>query len=137
MLFRATSQRLAQYWTTTLASSASPQHNSQTCRVCSSSPAGYVSFTAITVRTVSQNTKLQGTYELTANAQIWPRALNTAIGGTANNIYLIVGDLGTNSGEGLDFINGYGFLERFYSVFDTANRRVGFATTPFTTATTN
>ncbi|KAJ3503190.1 hypothetical protein NLJ89_g8548 [Agrocybe chaxingu] len=76
-------------------------------------------------------------FELTANAQIWPRSLNTAIGGTTNNVYLIVNDLGTNSGEGLDFINGYTFLERFYSVFDTSNNRVGFATTPFTTATTN
>lgn len=65
------------------------------------------------------------------------RALNTAIGGNANSIYLIVGDIGTNSGEGLDFINGQTWLERFYAVFDTANRRVGFANTPFTTATSN
>ncbi|KAG5651703.1 hypothetical protein H0H81_007736 [Sphagnurus paluster] len=77
------------------------------------------------------------TYEFTANAQLWPRSLNTYIGGTTNNIYLIVNNLGTPSGEGLDFINGYAFLERFYSVFDTANQRVGFATTPYTTATTN
>jgi len=82
-------------------------------------------------------TNSAGTFELTANAQIWPRALNTAIGGSASSIYLVVGDIGTPSGEGLDFINGYGFLERFYSVFDTANRRVGFATTPNTRATTN
>ena len=80
---------------------------------------------------------LQTTFELTANAQLWPRSLNTNIGGTAGRIYLIVNDLGSNSGEGLDFINGQTFLERFYSVFDTANRRVGLATTPFTTATTN
>ncbi|KAJ7040327.1 aspartic peptidase A1 [Mycena alexandri] len=77
------------------------------------------------------------TYALTPNAQIFPRSLNTQIGGTATGIYLIVADLGSNSGEGLDFINGYAFLERFYSVFDTANKQVGFATTPFTTATTN
>ena len=77
------------------------------------------------------------TFELTANAQIWPRALNTLIGGTSNGIYLIVNDMGSISGAGLDFVNGYTFLERFYSVFDTANNRVGFATTPFTTATTN
>jgi len=77
------------------------------------------------------------TYEFTANAQLWPRALNTAIGGQANRIYLIVANLGTPSGEGFDFVNGFAFLERFYSVYDTANRRVGFATTPFTTATTN
>ncbi|KAJ7467842.1 aspartic peptidase A1 [Mycena galericulata] len=77
------------------------------------------------------------TYALTPNAQIWPRSLNTAIGGTASGIYLVVADLGSDSGEGLDFINGYTFLERYYSVFDTANKQVGFATTAFTTATTN
>ncbi|KII85701.1 hypothetical protein PLICRDRAFT_701179 [Plicaturopsis crispa FD-325 SS-3] len=76
-------------------------------------------------------------FELTPNAQIWPRALNADIGGVAGDIYLIVGDAGANTGSGLDFINGFTFLERFYSVFDTANKRVGFATTPFTTATTN
>jgi cathepsin E len=77
------------------------------------------------------------TYEFTANAQLWPRALNTAIGGTADNIYLIVANLGTPTGEGFDFINGYVFLERFYSFYDIANLRVGFAVTPFTDATTN
>jgi len=77
------------------------------------------------------------TYEFTANAQLWPRALNSAIGGTSGNIYLIVGNLGTPSGEGFDFINGFAFLERFYSVFDTANRRVGFATTANTRSTIN
>ncbi|KAI0689557.1 aspartic proteinase precursor [Cytidiella melzeri] len=77
------------------------------------------------------------TFTLTPNAQIWPRALNTAIGGTTDGIYLIVGDIGTPSGEGLDFINGFAFLERFYTVFDSSANTVSFATTPFTTATTN
>ncbi|OSC99237.1 acid protease [Trametes coccinea BRFM310] len=77
------------------------------------------------------------TFEFTPNAQLWPRALNTAIGGQADAIYLIVSDLGSLSGEGLDFINGMTFLERFYYVFDIANSRVGFATTKFTDATTN
>jgi cathepsin E len=77
------------------------------------------------------------TYEFTVNAQLWPRSLNTAIGGTSGNIYVIVADLGTPTGQGFDFINGYAFLEHFYSVYDTANSHVGFATTPFTTATTN
>jgi cathepsin E len=80
---------------------------------------------------------LQVTYEFTANAQLWPRSLNTLIGGTSGSFYLIVGNLGTSTGQGLDFINGYAFLERFYSVYDTTGHRVGFATTPFTTATTN
>jgi len=75
--------------------------------------------------------------ELTPNAQIWPRALNSDIGGTRDGIYLVVADLGMNSGSGLDFVNGYTFLERFYSVYDTTNKRVGFATTPNTMALTN
>jgi len=77
------------------------------------------------------------TFELTANAQAWPRSLNSAIGGATNDVFLVVNSIGTPTGEGLDFINGQTFLERFYSVFDTANKRVGFATTSFTTATTN
>ena len=39
------------------------------------------------------------------------------IGGTANNVYLIVNSIGTPTGEGFDFVNGMAFLERFYSVF--------------------
>lgn len=74
---------------------------------------------------------------MTPNGQIWPRTLNTYIGGTTDAIYGIVNDLGTPSGEGLDFINGQTFIERFYSVFDTTNSQVGFATTEYTDATTN
>ncbi|KLO10453.1 acid protease [Schizopora paradoxa] len=76
-------------------------------------------------------------FEFTANAQIWPRALNSEIGGTADGIYLIVSDNGSQSGEGLDFINGMSFLERFYSVYDTSNSRVGIAYTPHTYDLTN
>ncbi|KAI0326565.1 acid protease [Cubamyces sp. BRFM 1775] len=77
------------------------------------------------------------TFEFTPNAQIWPRSLNSLIGGSSSFVYLIVGDIGTRSGTGLDFINGMAFMERFYTVFDTGNNRVGVANTPFTTATTN
>ncbi|KAJ7625723.1 acid protease [Roridomyces roridus] len=77
------------------------------------------------------------TYSLIPDAQIWPRALNSQIGGNSDSIYLVVSDLGTPSGEGLDFINGYTWLERFYSVYDTGNRRVGLATTPFTNTIIN
>ncbi|KAH9052748.1 aspartic peptidase A1 [Lactarius vividus] len=76
-------------------------------------------------------------FEFTANAQIWPRSLNTLIGGTASSIYLVVNDIGAPSGQGLDIINGYTFLERFYTIYDTTNKQVGIAKTPFTTATTN
>ncbi|TBU41815.1 family A1 protease [Dichomitus squalens] len=76
-------------------------------------------------------------YELTPNAQLWPRALNTGIGGQADSIYLIVNDLGRPSGKGMDFVDGFAFLQRFYYVFDEGNSQVGFATTSFTDATTN
>ena len=69
------------------------------------------------------------TYTLSPNAQIFPRGLNTAIGGDASSIYLIVADIGAPSGQGLDFTNGYSFLQRFYSVYDTSNARVGLALT--------
>ncbi|EJD51801.1 family A1 protease [Auricularia subglabra TFB-10046 SS5] len=77
------------------------------------------------------------TFALTPNAQLWPRSLNVDIGGDADAFYGIVNDLGTKSGEGLDFILGQTLLERFYTVYDTANRRVGFATTLFTNSTSN
>lgn len=77
------------------------------------------------------------TFELTANAQIWPRALNSTLGGDTGKIYLVTADLGSNSGSGLDFIDGFVFLQRFYSVFDTSNNQLGLATTQFTSATTN
>ncbi|KAJ8585656.1 acid protease [Rhizopogon salebrosus TDB-379] len=72
------------------------------------------------------------TLVLTPNAQIWPRSLNTAIGGDSDSIYLIISDIGSDSGTGLDFINGYAFLQRYYSVYDTTNQRVGFAPTSYT-----
>ncbi|KIY46744.1 acid protease [Fistulina hepatica ATCC 64428] len=77
------------------------------------------------------------TFEFTANAQIWPRSLNSQLGGESDKIYLITADIGTTSGQGLDFINGFAFLQRFYSVFDTTNSRVGVANTKYTYATTN
>ncbi|KAF7980816.1 hypothetical protein HWV62_36432 [Athelia sp. TMB] len=50
------------------------------------------------------------TYTLSPNAQIFPRALAEQIGGKKGSIYLVVGDLGSAGGQGLDFINGYAFL---------------------------
>ncbi|CAO3666834.1 unnamed protein product [Umbelopsis ramanniana] len=65
------------------------------------------------------------TYEFTANAQIFPRSLNSRIGGAADKIYLIIGDMKSQSGSGQDFILGKVFLERFYVVFDTGNSQIG------------
>ncbi|KAH9841357.1 acid protease [Rhodofomes roseus] len=77
------------------------------------------------------------TFEFTPNAQIWPRSLNSTLGGESGKIYLVTSDLGSNSGQGLDFINGFAWLQRFYSVFDTTNKQVGIANTQYTDATTN
>ncbi|KAI0263905.1 acid protease [Gloeopeniophorella convolvens] len=101
--------------------------------------------TGLLTLTASQFEKLQPLffniggvrYTLTPNAQIWPRALNSQLGGTEDDIYLVVSDLGSPSGQGLDFINGFAFLQRFYSVFDVTNSQVGLATTAFTDAETN
>jgi len=75
--------------------------------------------------------------ELTPDAQAWPQKLNSVIGGTPDDIYLIVSDLGSPSGQGLDFILGQTFLQRYYSVYDTGNSRVGLAKTNHTSDTTN
>lgn len=77
------------------------------------------------------------TFEFTSNAQIFPRVFNERIGGDNESIYLIVTDLGSPSGEGLDFINGLTFLQRFYTVYNSQTPSFGIATTPFTTAETN
>ena len=66
------------------------------------------------------------------DAQTWPRELNTLIGGTTAFIYLVINDLGTPSGSGLDFVLGFTFLERFYTVYETVNQLIGFAQTEFT-----
>ncbi len=68
-------------------------------------------------------------FEITANTQIWPRSLNSLIGGSTspNGIYLVVNDIGTPTGAGLHFVNGYTFLERFYIVYDTTARTIGIA----------
>ena len=49
-------------------------------------------------------------YELSPNGQIWPRSLNTAIGGSSSAIYLIVHNVQSQSGSGLDVVLGYAFL---------------------------
>ncbi|KAG2065149.1 acid protease [Suillus decipiens] len=76
-------------------------------------------------------------YKLIPNAQIWPRSLNERIGAGVNDIYLVVKSLRTHTGAGCDFINGYVFFQRFYTVFDGDGRRVGFARNMFTYATSN
>ena len=77
------------------------------------------------------------TYEITPNAQIFPRASNELIGGTSDGIYLIVQDISYSRLAGMGFILGRPFLERFYTVLHSGESLVGFATTQFTEADTN
>ncbi|KAG2361381.1 aspartic peptidase domain-containing protein [Suillus spraguei] len=82
----------------------------------------------------------ENTYRFNRNAQIWPRSLNYRLdgGGRNDDIFLIIRGLQSPTGSGLDFINGYVFLQRFYTVFDSGIRpRVGFAETRFTYDTSN
>jgi len=76
------------------------------------------------------NFEIGGTiFSLDAAAQLIPQDENAAWGGEPGVQYGVVTNLGTNSGEGLDFILGQKFMERFYAVFDTDDNRVGFAYT--------
>ncbi|KAI0760882.1 aspartic proteinase precursor [Trametes elegans] len=77
------------------------------------------------------------TYELTPNAQIWPRAVRCCVSTTTKTVYLIVADLVAVGNGGPAFVSSLAFLERFYIVWDAENAHVGFATTPFTYAATN
>jgi hypothetical protein len=73
-------------------------------------------------------------FELTANAQTWPRSLNSIVGGDPNHFYLMFGDMGRFGVDQVNCVAGYPFLERHYSVYDASNQRVGFAPTQFTNA---
>ncbi|KIJ65377.1 hypothetical protein HYDPIDRAFT_110424 [Hydnomerulius pinastri MD-312] len=68
-------------------------------------------------------------FSMDVAAQLIPTDQNTAWGGVASKQYGVVANLGSNSGEGLDFIIGQKFMERYYAVFDTDSNRVGFAQT--------
>ncbi|THH03780.1 hypothetical protein EW145_g6009 [Phellinidium pouzarii] len=77
------------------------------------------------------------TFEWTANAQIWPCAMNAQLGGEEGTIYLTTADNGMPSRQGLDFINGFVWLQCFYTVFDMMNQQVGVTTMSFTDVETN
>ena len=77
-------------------------------------------------------------YEITKNAQIYPRAWNEFIGGTNESIYLIVQNISySRLPAGIGFVLGWPFLERFYIALDSGNSSIGFATTQFTEAEIN
>lgn len=49
------------------------------------------------------------------------RALNGAIGGDSDHVFLIVSDIGDE--PGINFINGMTWMERFYVVLGTSSFR--------------
>ena len=63
--------------------------------------------------------------------------MNSVIGGSSDYVYLIVSQLTWQSGNGMDFVNGLTFLERFCTVYDSGKSQFGIATTPHTHDTTN
>ncbi|KZV96746.1 acid protease [Exidia glandulosa HHB12029] len=78
------------------------------------------------------------TFPLTPDAQRLPAQLVPAFGGDPDLVYLIVSNIGSDSGSGFDFVLGQFFLERFYSVFDSrGGGAVAFAPTVFTNAVVN
>ncbi|KDN33925.1 hypothetical protein RSAG8_12985, partial [Rhizoctonia solani AG-8 WAC10335] len=56
-------------------------------------------------------------YEFPPSAQIWPHALNELLGGKADAYYSVIGPIGGTGGDSTPpgFINGYMFLQRFYT----------------------
>ncbi|EJD07268.1 acid protease [Fomitiporia mediterranea MF3/22] len=79
----------------------------------------------------------QETYEWIPDAQIWPRSLNATLGGDADAYYLVAADSGSASGTGLDFINGFVWLQRFYTIYDTGISQIGIGRTANTDVKTN
>lgn len=77
------------------------------------------------------------TYPLIPNAQIWPRSLNYAINGDSDSIYLVISDIGSECGSGLDFINGYAFLSVFaVTSFISVRLTIYFTVNDITLSTT-
>ncbi|KAG2143757.1 acid protease [Suillus bovinus] len=68
-------------------------------------------------------------FSMDTAAQLIPLNQNTALGGKAGVQYGVISSLDGNSGEGLDFIIGQKFLEKFYVVFDADVNRIGLAYT--------
>ncbi|KAG2359510.1 hypothetical protein BDR07DRAFT_1488118 [Suillus spraguei] len=70
----------------------------------------------------------------------WPRSLNSKLDGPGDPDAIIspLPTLARALAEGLTLlINGYTFIQCFYSVLDGSHSCVGFGITPFTDATTN
>ncbi|KAF9153771.1 hypothetical protein BGX20_004833 [Mortierella sp. AD010] len=66
-------------------------------------------------------------FTLTPSQYLVPSNQAANLGGSSSKYYSWIGSLGDNE-SGLAFILGQKFLENYYSVYDTTNKRVGLAT---------
>ena len=77
-------------------------------------------------------------FEIAVDAQVYPRRNNHLLeNGSPDKIYLNVASLPTDSSSGLGFILGLPFLQRYYSIYDNTNQKLGLAPTKYTSAIIN
>lgn len=74
------------------------------------------------------------TFEFTPNAQRISGAILEEAGIDPSTNLLVIGDGGV---ENLNFVNGFLWLQRYYSVYDSVSGEVGFATNSQTFSTSN
>ncbi|KEP48817.1 putative aspartic peptidase A1 [Rhizoctonia solani 123E] len=55
------------------------------------------------------------TYEFTPDAQLWPRVLNALLNEKADAYYSVISSLEVIKEDVCEFINGYVFMQRFYT----------------------
>ncbi|EJD02530.1 acid protease [Fomitiporia mediterranea MF3/22] len=66
-------------------------------------------------------------FEIPPEEQIWPQALNDVAGGPPDDCYMVYVELASDSGIDISLINGFTWLQHFYTVLDAENRRIGIA----------
>ncbi|KAN0079881.1 Aspartic peptidase domain containing protein [Tylopilus felleus] len=66
-------------------------------------------------------------FTLDVDAQLLPQRMNRFWGGNAGKRYSFVCPIGHITGHGLDFILGIPFMEKYYTVHDADEQRIGFA----------
>ncbi|KAG6331097.1 hypothetical protein ID866_7994 [Astraeus odoratus] len=71
------------------------------------------------------------TYDLSPNAQIQARSQSNPW------IFLVVKNIGKNSGSGMDFALGHPFFQRYYVILNKTSSEIGFASTEYTSSTRN
>jgi saccharopepsin len=95
------------------------------------------------VRTPSQRANMASSQEglhcscFLSEASVFLVAYVMSQGAQDGYVYLVINDLERLSGSGLDFVNGFVWSERFYSVYDTGNKGVWIGNSKHVDSTTN